>query len=278
MKSWQIDFEATDCETLSWELLNAGANAVNEESENKISAFISGNDKDLEKFLSELQNHITITYTLGKISQLEDKNWIQNCPELLEVIKIGKLTIYPIRDSSEAHQIEPSKNFFIIPDQAFGTGHHPTTRMCIELLQSQVLENDSPHKILDFGCGSGILSIIVSTIFHAECLAYDIDDNAIANTKQNISLNYFATKVTTTKDWQEVKNQKYDLIMANIYSSILCGYEESFLELLNYRGMLIISGVLEEQYEDLITHYSTRWREVSKLTANNWVAALLTKK
>ena len=136
---------------------------------------------------------------------------------------------------------------------AFGTGTHETTRLCIELMiDSFIHVQNKSNKLLDIGCGSGILSILGQFLDFESIDAIDNDINAIQNSIQNISLNFNDSKIQLVcKPISAIENNKYDCVVANIQSDILINYANKLIELLNNKGQLILSGILNYEVEDV---------------------------
>ena len=203
-------------------------------------------------------------------SYLDDNNQsvtkissIQGALSLIRIVcDIPELTITKIFKKDWTNQkfpsIEIGENFVITNDKefnssskiiininpglGFGTGHHPTTKMMLEQIEKYNLYE---KKILDFGCGSGILSIAAKKLDANEVVAIDTDDLAISSAKQNINFSKLSDIQVKLGSIESIdKHYKFDLIFANISSSIIIKYCDILFSLLNHDGILLCSGIL----------------------------------
>ena len=144
-------------------------------------------------------------------------------------------------------------NIFIDPGMAFGTGTHETTRLCIELLIDNLdQKSDGCYSMLDVGCGSGILSILGQHIGFKSIHGIDNDENAIQNSLHNLSLNFHESTIKFEhRNINTFENDSYDCIVANIQSDVLIKNAQRLIELLKNNGVLILSGILNYEIEDV---------------------------
>jgi ribosomal protein L11 methyltransferase len=179
-------------------------------------------------------------------SCLENKNWNILWESNFNPIMIGKSCF--IR--APFHKKRKVKyDILINPKMAFGTGHHETTKMMIlELLNLK----ERPKKALDVGCGTGILSIILEKMYKSDIKAIDIDDWAIENSLENIKMNKCSNiEIEKGNIDSQVKNSKFDLILANINTSVLVQDLKSYFHLLELNGLLIMSGFLSIDFSKI---------------------------
>ena len=136
------------------------------------------------------------------------------------------------------------------PGMAFGTGHHPTTRMCLEELSRQELTGKS---ILDIGSGSGILSIAAVKLGALSCIGIDIDENAIDSALNNIEMNGVSENITLQTGVLDDLDStfKYDVIVANITAQIIINLVPSIGSYLKPNGIVITSGILSELFPEV---------------------------
>jgi ribosomal protein L11 methyltransferase len=137
------------------------------------------------------------------------------------------------------------------PGLAFGTGTHATTALCLEWLDGIDLRG---RKILDFGCGSGILSVAALLLGAESATAVDIDVQAIVATRRNAERNNVADRVIATLDAQSL-DAGFDLVLANILAEPLIENATYVCERLEHGGYLALSGILAEQAEDVASNY-----------------------
>lgn len=168
------------------------------------------------------------------------KNNVPNkISEKLWVLPVGKIPI----DNNVA-------NIFLNPGYAFGTGAHSTTKLCLEWLSENIIGGES---IIDYGCGSGILSIAALKLGCSSSTAVDIDTEALNVTKQNSFINKLSIPTYLPKN---LPKMKCDIIIANILANPLIELFPKFQSLLKPGGYLVISGILESQIKNVKTHYN----------------------
>ena len=137
------------------------------------------------------------------------------------------------------------------PGLAFGTGTHATTALCLEWLDAAGLEGKT---MLDYGCGSGILAIAALKLGCRSATAMDIDPQAVVATRRNSEDNAVARQLYVTADAGGIDGV-FDFVAANILAGPLVQYAESITSTLAGRGMLVLSGVLCEQADEVMAAY-----------------------
>jgi ribosomal protein L11 methyltransferase len=201
-----------------------------------------------------------------RIDKLEDKNWNEIWEKTsFKSIEIdGKVYIH---SSAQKPMQKFDYEIIINPKQSFGTGGHETT----ELIITQMLKMDFRNKkVLDMGCGTGILSIIASKLGSTDITAVDIDTWAFENVKENFELNNVKAR-TFLSDIQIVNEERFDVILANINRNILLMQIPFYAKMLNKSGVLIISGFYEADFEILNSqavknHFLLKYQ----LAKNSW--------
>ena len=161
---------------------------------------------------------------------------------------LDKLVIKPVWQ-----ELSDSDNRTVInldPGMAFGTGHHPTTRMCLEELSRQDL---SAKAVLDIGSGSGILSIAAVKLGAQSSFGIDIDENATDSALNNIQMNGVSENITMKTGVLEDLDTtfKYDVIVANITAQIIVSLVPSMSLYLKPDGIVITSGILSELFAEV---------------------------
>ena len=199
-------------------------------------------DYKLKKAVSNINNSSFI------IDDIEYDNWHQSYEKYFKPIKIDKhTTVIPDWHNTEDHSIDYIR---IKPGMAFGTGHHPTTRMCLEELSRQELTGKS---IVDIGSGSGILSIAAVKLGALSCIGIDIDENAIDSALNNIEMNGVSENITLQTGVLDDLDStfKYDVIVANITAQIIINLVPSIGSYLKPNGIVITSGILSELFPEV---------------------------
>jgi ribosomal protein L11 methyltransferase len=233
----------------------------------------------LEKKDSDLLEHLhslSQKYEVAKVElSLQPKErWEEIWKYNFTPLKVGKrlLVLPPWEEGKEE---EGRIKVIIYPGQAFGTGHHATTQLMLENLD-EFLEGkeDQPLRVLDMGCGSGILAIAVAKLCpKASILAVDIDELALSATHENAERNKVLSQVKIAKEVpKEERDKKFDLILANIGQKELKALSPLFKELSKPGDTyLMLSGFFKEDAEDIFRHYfQLGFKKVKSQSFREW--------
>ncbi len=145
------------------------------------------------------------------------------------------------------------------PGLAFGTGKHPTTRHCLDLLEDiRELQESFPRFCLDVGCGSGILSIAARRLGAARVVGLDIDPDAVAVAKGNLELNHLAGKILLVNGSLECCRGGFELITANLDATTLLQYDEHLWSLLMEGGFCVLAGIVQGKEALVLASYVRR--------------------
>ncbi len=192
----------------------------------------------------------------AELSDIREEDWANNWKQYFKPFKVGeKLAVKP---SWEEYSDDSRIILEIDPASSFGTGQHHTTRLCLELIEKSMNKGD---KILDLGCGSGILSIAAMLLGAESSVAVDIEENAAATARENAEKNNISPEVYKTYFGNILSDEaladeidgKYDMITANIVADVLIAMKEYFVRYLKNGGILIISGIIEERMEEVLS-------------------------
>ena len=190
------------------------------------------------------------------LTGVKEEDWANNWKQYFKPFPVGE-RLY-IRPSWEQDEPEDGRTVLEIdPESSFGTGQHHTTRLCLEVMEQEITEN---CKMLDMGCGSGILFIGGMLLGAKEVFAVDIEENAVRIAKKNAAQNHLPEEhytvrcgnVLTDADLREEIGSGYDLITANIVADVLKAMAPQFPHYLKQDGVLIISGIIVERKEEVI--------------------------
>lgn len=182
----------------------------------------------------------------------------------------------------DTNTLAPAISIKIDAGLAFGTGHHETTRGCLELLADLARKQKRIHA-LDMGCGSGILAIAIAKLTRCKVLGTDIDPIAISVSQENAKANYVAPLVDGVAadgtHHPEIRcRAPYDLIVANILASPLKRLAIEVDEILHPSGNLIVSGLLSEQEAGVLSRYRQFGFHLKKrYTLGDWPTLLLSR-
>ncbi len=210
--------------------------------------------------------------------QVVDEDWISAWKQHYHPIRVGKrLLILPAWVEMDPGKRLPVR---IDPSMAFGTGTHPSTQLCLELLETRVRPGE---PVIDVGCGSGILSITALKLGASHTLAVDIDPQAVRSTRENAAANEVLEQVEAgLGSVDEILHGSYTInkapvVVANILAPvILTLLQKSLGELVSQAGVLILAGILDEQSAQVEAAARDCGFEVSeKRQMGDWVALVV---
>lgn len=216
---------------------------------------------ELEKFKSFIKEEIPGIEL--EVLHIDNSNWEDEWKKSYTSFSIGEKII--VKPSWEDIDDTDKIVIEIDPKMAFGTGTHETTSMCMEYVEDEDFTN---KKILDIGCGSGILSILSKKLGAKKVDSCDIDPIAIESTIENAKINNVEINSFESNLFSEV-NDKYDIIFANILAEIIAKMLINANEYLNNDGILILSGIINEREDFVIKHLGKNGFEVIDIKRKN---------
>ena len=163
------------------------------------------------------------------------------------------------------------------PGRAFGTGSHPTTSLCLKLMEENISEGDS---VIDVGTGSGILMIAADRLGASEIYVTDIDELAVESAKENLELNKISeekAKVYKGDLISVVENKKFDVVVANILADVLLILLHDISKVVKPNGKIIFSGIIEDKCELLKREVESLGFTVEEIKADKEWRAMLIK-
>lgn len=186
-------------------------------------------------------------------SRIRDDGWSTKWQTFFQPLPIGtQILICPTWE--QPPQDSKRMTIWLDPGMAFGTGHHATTRGCIQMLEELVPQHPSP--ILDIGCGSGILSMAAIRLGATSAYGIDIDADAVQIAIENAELNHMEEQCTYTTEAIEEVNSTYPLIVANIQAHILQPLAPEIVKRLQPKGILLLSGIWHLFADDVLQTYA----------------------
>jgi len=251
-----------------------------------VRAYLEVNDQ-LEETRQKLEESL---FYLGMIQplpspaykQIADQNWMEAWKQHYKPILIGeRLLILPAwLDSPEPTRIAIK----IDPGMAFGTGTHPTTQLCLELMEKVFVERPMSN-VIDVGCGSGILSIAAIKLGAKNVLGVDIDEESIKNSRENADTNGVGDElILGVGSVSEILEGKYafkkaPLVVANILAPVIVRlFDAGLVNLIEADGAIVLSGILFEQEQSVIEAGQARGLQLNeRRQIADWVALTMSR-
>jgi len=238
-----------------------------EQNENDLIAYIIEEDFDAVKLNTLLPQN-----TIYKYSIIEDKNWNGEWESQLQPVTINNFA--GIRASFHKPLENVKHEIIITPKMSFGTGHHATTFLMIELMQKINFKN---KKVLDFGTGTGILAILAEKLGASSVLAIDYDEWSINNASENIAANN--CKHIITEERNNIMGISFvDIVLANINLNVLEENVKNLSTLLKTGSVLIISGFLSNDENNIVSVFVKNEFVKKQLSQKEeWIALVFEK-
>jgi ribosomal protein L11 methyltransferase len=259
-------------EILIAELAGLGFESFTEEN-NLLKAYIPEcdyNEDHLNELLSQYQQYFEISFEVTHIPyQNWNEVWESNFPP---VVIADKLYVRaPFHAESANYPLE----IIISPKMSFGTGHHATTSLVLELL----LEMELHHKkVLDFGTGTGILAILAKKLGAGEAWAVDNDAQCMENAAENTEMNHFPDIKLRLGDITAVEDSDFDIIIGNITRNVIVEFLPEISKKLKKSGIFVASGFYEEDLDIITENALPQNLQLQKqLVKDNWCAATFIK-
>jgi len=208
---------------------------------------------------------------MPSVNRVSDRDWADAWKKYFSVHRIGhRVVIVP---SWRRYRSQPDDVIVRLdPGMAFGTGLHPTTRLCTEALEDAVTGGE---RVLDLGCGSGILSIVAAKLGVKSVRAVDIEPIASQVAEENARRNRVARTVKAQAGTLDNARDgaPYDLVVANISFRVLSTLPDEVHRVVRENGRVILSGVLDERAEELIELWKQAgWRFLHRQHEVDWTA------
>ncbi len=210
-----------------------------------------------------------------ELSGVNEEDWANSWKAYYKPIEIGeKIVIVPAWERYDA----PEGRLVVRmdPGMAFGTGSHETTRLVIGLLEKYIKGGE---RVLDVGCGSGILAICAAKLGARECKAYDIDSVAVKVARENIKDSGLTNVTCDTSDLlRGVEKGTYDVICANIVADIIIRMTPDVGELMSPQSVILASGIISERADEVVGVFEQNgFKIIERAEENGWCALAVMK-
>lgn len=213
-----------------------------------------------------------------KIKQVPKLDWLQKVAGDFPPLPIARWTIYGAQHADKI--TNPRLALQIDATSAFGTGEHPTTRGCLEMLDKLFKQGTRPGRMLDIGCGSGVLAMAYAKTCRGKAVAIDLDPDSVGIARYNIGANGLRHHVRAAlgNGYRSplAKDKSFDLIMSNIFAGPLCQMAKDLRRHLKPGGVAILSGILNPQANRVIAaHRLQNIHIVRRLQLGEWTTLVL---
>ena len=233
--------------------------------------------------LKDMASYVNVGECTIEESQTEDVDWVNNWKQYFHQFYVDDILIIPSWEDVKPED-EDKMVIHIDPGTAFGTGMHETTQLCIRQLRKHV----SPGaKILDVGCGSGILGMLALKFGAEYSVGTDLDPCAIEATHENMEVNgirpdQYEVMIGNIIDEKEIQDkvgyEKYDIVAANILADVLVGLTPVIVNQLKKGGIYITSGIIDEKEQTVVKAVEKAGLEVLEVTCQGeWVSVTARK-
>ncbi|MGN0536233.1 MAG: 50S ribosomal protein L11 methyltransferase [Eubacterium sp.] len=242
-----------------------------------IHTYVNPHENPLEavSFIKERLDAMEIKYEI-KIADCATEDWVNNWKQYFHPMPIGeKLLIRPTWE--DEYDPQGRKVLHIEPGLAFGTGSHPTTKLCLETLEKYITHGST---VLDIGCGSGILSIACLLLGAQKAVGVDIDSLAVKTAQANAVENGFDEKQFTVLqgNLSDKVTGKYTVVVANIVADIIMELNKDVGRFLEEDGVYITGGIIESREDEVLYSFAqNNLQVVERFEEKGWLVFVLKK-
>ena len=195
-----------------------------------------------------------------------DENWAARSQASLRAVRVGNIVVAPPWDVPAGPVV-----IIIQPSMGFGTGHHATTRLCIDALQRL---NIAGKTVLDVGTGSGVLAIAASLLGASRSVGIDDDADAITAARENLELNPQAEATLLVADLRATDVGSADVVIANLTGGLLISAARALQDLVARGGSLVLSGLMAVEETDVLAAFPT-WTLEHRSEEDEWLCVVI---
>lgn len=241
-----------------------------------VKAYLPLNEQATEKRLvvDEALWHLRAIWPVGDLAirELADEDWATAWKRHYSTFRVGRrLVIHPswLPNTPRSDDVVVTLD----PGSAFGTGLHPTTRRCLELLEETVKPG---HDVLDVGTGSGILALAAVGLGARHVLATDVDPLAVEVARTNVQVNRADEVITVMPGSIDVapSDRRYDVVVANIIARVIIQLASELVARLRPEGQLIVGGIIADRAEEVSETLARHGVELARFADGDWVTFL----
>ncbi len=217
----------------------------------------------------------------GEFEELPDIDWVAHALAGLGIVRAGRFVLYGVHDADKVAKDDAIIPIRIDANQAFGTGHHPTTAGCLTLLDR--LAGMAPRKILDLGTGSAVLAIAAAKVWNRNVIATDIDAKSVEIARENVGLNGANDKVRVELadgfSHPAIKDTApFDFVFANILAGPLVEFAPTMARHVDVGGRVMLAGLMSEQEAAVTEAYEKAgFRRLNRLDQPTWPVLLFVR-
>lgn len=243
-----------------------------------IHVYVNPHENPMEavSFIKERLDSENIEYSI-KTADCATEDWVNNWKQYFHPMPIGeKLLIRPTWENE--YDADGRCVLHIEPGLAFGTGSHPTTKLCLETLEKYIKKDSD---VLDIGCGSGILSIASLLLGAKSAFGVDIDSLAVKTAAANALENGFdESRFTVVQgNLSDKVTGRYNVVVANIVADIIMEFNTAVADFLTDNGVYITGGIIESREDEVLYSFAQNGFEVKeRFEEKGWLVFVVTKK
>jgi len=274
-----LEFQITTNDAIESDIITAVLGDIGFESftenENHLLAYIqepeSKNIEDLYLEVKTTLDNVNITNEIS-FKIIAQQNWNATWEQSFEPILVADKCIIRAPFHSEQNEV---LNIVIEPKMSFGTGHHQTTYLMLETIFEIEIAN---KLILDMGCGTAVLAILAEKLYAKKIVAIDIEEWAYENAIENVALNNCNIIEVLKGGAEQIGNQKFEIIIANINKNVLMNDIEIYSNALEQKGKLLLSGFFTTDAESLINKAkSHNLKHIKTKSKQEWAMLIFEK-
>jgi ribosomal protein L11 methyltransferase len=207
-----------------------------------------------------------------------DENWAARSQASLRAVRVGRITVappwdVPQRSHDTRQESDPSADLVIIiqPSMGFGTGHHATTRLCLDALQRLEVAG---RTVIDVGTGSGVLAIAASLRGASPAVGLDDDPDAITAARENLELNPAAEVTLLVADLRSADLGPADVVIANLTGGLLIATARTLQDFAARGGCLVLSGLMTSEESEVVSAFEP-WYVEHRAQEDEWLCLTL---